>query len=208
MRPNQLTNFNMQIYGQRGERLYLDEAERRRFLAAVVRQEPALQVLCLVLFYSGCRLSEALALTPDNLRIAEGVICFQTLKRRGLFVREVPVPEWLLARLASMTKEGQLHRNLWPIHRATAWRQIKQIMATADIYGAQATPKGLRHGFGVHAVRCGIPLNLLQKWLGHSQMTTTAIYASLLGAEEIEVAKKMWQSNGSNRTIGWSKTTR
>ena len=32
----------------------------------------------------------------------------------------------------------------------------------------KASPKGLRHGFGVAAVSAGIPL--LQKWLGHTQM--------------------------------------
>lgn len=180
MRPTPHPNFNMRIYGQRGERLYLDEAERQRFLAAVEQQRSELRTLCLVLFYTGCRLSEALALTPDRLRMAEGVICFRTLKRRGLFVREVPVPAWLVREVSGPGGDGDRHRThpLWRMHRATAWRQIKQVMAQAGIHGPQATPKGLRHGFGVHAIRCGIPLNLLQRWLGHSQMTTTAIYTT------------------------------
>jgi integrase/recombinase XerD len=42
-------------------------------------------------------------------------------------------------------------------------------------------PKGLRHGFGVQAVSAGIPLNLVQRWLGHSQLSTTAIYANAVG---------------------------
>lgn len=188
MRSARPPQFRMQIHDQRGQRLYLDEAERQRFLAVVQQQAPALQTLCLVLFYTGCRLSEALALTADSLRLTEGVICFRTLKRRGLFVREVPVPAWLIRQLLESVPAGRL----WAMHRATAWRRIKQIMATADIYGAQATPKGLRHGFGVHAVRCGIPLNLLQKWLGHSQMTTTAIYANATGTTERRFAEVMW----------------
>ncbi|MEA3152395.1 MAG: integrase/recombinase XerD, partial [Gammaproteobacteria bacterium] len=28
----------------------------------------------------------------------------------------------------------------------------------------------LRHGFGVAAVTAGVPLNLVQKWLGHAQL--------------------------------------
>ncbi|MCA7117843.1 MAG: hypothetical protein LGL72_00085 [Acidibrevibacterium sp.] len=39
----------------------------------------------------------------------------------------------------------------------------------------------------------GIPLNLLQKWLGHAQLTTTAIYANATGAEEKNIASKMWE---------------
>ena len=46
--------------------------------------------------------------------------------------------------------------------------------------------QGLRHGFGVAAVSAGIPLNLVQKWLGHAQLTTTAIYADAVGEERAE----------------------
>ena len=65
-------------------------------------------------------------------------------------------------------------------------------MGAADIRSLPATPKGLRHGFGVHAVMCGIPLNLIQKWLGHADIATTAIYTNVLGPEERAVAARMW----------------
>lgn len=32
--------------------------------------------------------------------------------------------------------------------------------------GAHKTTKGLRHGYGVAAVRAGVQLNLLKRWLG------------------------------------------
>ena len=54
--------------------------------------------------------------------------------------------------------------------------------------GPHASPKGLRHGFGVAAVSAGSPLNLVQKWLGHAQLTTTAIYADAVGEEEQSIA--------------------
>jgi integrase/recombinase XerD len=77
--------------------------------------------------------------------------------------------------------------------RTTAWRKIKKIMTDAGIDNeAHAVPKGLRHGVGVAAVQAGIPLNLVQKWLGHAQLTTTAIYANAVGAEEQNIASKMW----------------
>ena len=50
--------------------------------------------------------------------------------------------------------------------------------------GPHASPKGLRHGFGVAAVTADAPLNLVQKWLAHAQLSTTAIYADTVGAEE------------------------
>jgi integrase/recombinase XerD len=75
----------------------------------------------------------------------------------------------------------------------TGWRAIHAIMQAAGLSGPHASPKGLRHGFGVAAVFAGIPLNLLQKWLGHAQLTTsTAIYANATSTEEKNIAQKMW----------------
>lgn len=75
----------------------------------------------------------------------------------------------------------------------TAWRHVTAVMAGAGIEpGPHRTPKGLRHGYGVHAINSGVPLNMLQKWMGHAQLETTAIYANALGAEEQGIAARMW----------------
>jgi integrase len=80
---------------------------------------------------------------------------------------------------------------LWPWSRMTGWRAVHAVMQAARLDGPHASPKGLRHGFGVAAVSAGIPLNLVQKWLGHAQLTTTAIYANAVGAEEKDIARMM-----------------
>ena len=74
----------------------------------------------------------------------------------------------------------------------TSWRAVHAVMATTRLDGPHASPKRLRHGFGVAAVSAGIALNLVQKWLGHAQLTTTAIYADAVGAEEKDIARRMW----------------
>ena len=51
---------------------------------------------------------------------------------------------------------------------------------------------GLRHGFGVHAISSGEPLNILSKWMGHATLELTSIYANTLGAEEQGIAARMW----------------
>jgi len=64
-------------------------------------------------------------------------------------------------------------------------------MSEANIEGAQATPKGLQYGFGIYAIAdCKIPLNMVQKWLGHAEIKTTAIYANAIGKEERDIANK------------------
>jgi len=51
------------------------------------------QTLCAVLYYTGCRISEALALTPRRVDIGDQVVIVESLKkrRRGVY-RAVPVP--------------------------------------------------------------------------------------------------------------------
>ncbi|KAB7615839.1 site-specific integrase [Amylibacter sp. SFDW26] len=58
-------------------------------------------------------------------------------------------------------------------------------MKDAKVTGPQVSPKGLRHGYGINAVRSGVQLNMLQKWMGHAFITTTAIYANTVGPEEL-----------------------
>jgi integrase len=90
------------------------------------------------------------------------------------------------------TKKDSPSPPLWDFGRTTAWKKVLEVMKAAGVKGPQATPKGLRHGFGVAAIQAGIPLNLLQRWLGHAQLTTTAIYANAVGPEERNIAARMW----------------
>jgi len=53
-------------------------------------------------------------------------------------------------------------------------------------------PKALRHAFGVGATQKNVPLNIVQKWMGHSRLSTTAIYADAVGDEERLLANRMW----------------
>ena len=39
----------------------------------------------------------------------------------------------------------------------------------------------------------GVPLNMLSKWMGHSTLEVTAIYANATGAEEQGIAARMWR---------------
>ncbi len=58
--------------------------------------------------------------------------------------------------------------------------------------GPHLCPKGLRHGYGINAIINKVPLNMLQKWMGHSKMVTTAIYANAVGEEQNKIASRMW----------------
>jgi integrase len=185
------------LYTSAGRRKYLTPDERRRFLgAAYASTRPELRTFCLVLAYTGCRISEALALRACDIASESGHISVRSLKKRRevAVIREVPVPANLLNALLEthdLSRESGEH--IWPWSRSRAWQLVKAVMDVAEIPpGPHATPKGLRHGFGVHAIHSGVPLNLVQRWLGHSRLETTAIYLQAMGKEEREIASRMW----------------
>ncbi len=62
----------------------------------------------------------------------------------------------------------------------------------AEVQGTQASPKGLRHGFGVKATQSTRNPRLVQKWLGHTTLEMTTIYMDVIGDEERDAARKMW----------------
>src|SRR4051794_15880142 len=83
-----------------------------------------------------------------------------------------------------------------------AWRQVTAVMAAAGIPpGPHHTPKGLRHGFGIHAISSGVPLNMLCKWMGHASMEVTAIYANALGV----ITHPLIEVKSSVKSGAWRK---
>ena len=191
-----------ELFDQAGSRKYLTHDERKAFLKAADRAPREIRTFCHLLHFSGCRISEALALTCDRVDFANGAVTVESLKkRRGGVYRSVPVPPALLDTLDSVhnvrdteARRGRGRRvKIWAWERTTAWHKVKAVMDAAGLgEGPQVSPKGLWHGFGVSAVTSGIPLNLVQKWLGHAQLSTTAIYADAVGAEEKSIASHMW----------------
>jgi integrase/recombinase XerD len=157
-----------QLYDREGRRLYLTAAERDAFLEAATKADKPIRTLCSVLYYTGCRISEALALTPRSIDLNAQTIIFETLKKRRRHVfRPVPVPKTLLDHLDlahdirkahRSGKPDQLNALLWPVSRVTAWRQVSTVMTAAGIpEGPHRCPKGLRHGYAIHALGWGIP---------------------------------------------------
>ncbi len=183
------------------ERKYLNKEERRRVIAAMSQLDGPAALFALTLAWSGARISEVLALTPASLQIEQSLISIVTLKRRRWCVREVPIPPELMRALAKEFLLGAVQKNgdridarLWPISRSTAWRIVKRIMTAAGISGRAACPRGLRHAFGVGTLQAGIPITLVQKWLGHARLSTTAIYAQAVGPDELAFASRFWNT--------------
>lgn len=191
------------LYALNGSRKYLNHAERGRALAAMENLEIDRALFALTLAWTGARVSEVLALTRASFQLESGVVAVHTLKRRRHVVREVPIPPELMQALDRRFKmsagfhtpqlaQKNVATRLWPWSRVTAWRIIKDVMRRSSVEGRHACPRGLRHAFGIGALQAGVPLNLAQRWLGHSRIATTAIYAAACGPEELAFAGRFW----------------
>lgn len=190
------------LYDHAGNRKYLTISERRAFLNVVKLRPAEIQTFCRLLTYSGARISEILALTPRQVDLAAGIVVIESLKkrRRGIF-RALPIPPNLLAELEQVhrirdaqTDPTRNSARIWSWCRTTAWHYVKACMTEAGITGRQATPRGLRHTFGVSVLQSGVPINLAKKWLGHSRLSTTEIYTDAVGSEEKAIANRFWQT--------------
>ena len=90
---------------------------------------------------------------------------------------------------------------LWNWSRTKGWYVVRAVMKSAKIAGPHAPPKGLRHGFGIKAITCGVPLNTLQQLFGHAQLSTTSsIYADAMGSEKRQLVERMWRSRDDMST--------
>jgi integrase len=190
----------MNLHGSTGARKYLNVVERQRFRRAMCKMSPQVRAFCLTLMWSGGRISETLALTPAAIDLDGGVVTLHTLKRRqpGV-IREVPLPGALLRDLdrvfglrARQRDPKLIPVRLWPWSRTTAWRRTKEAMAVANLLGPAAMPKGLRHTFGVAAF-AAVPPHIVQRWMGHASLRTTAIYGDVSGREERGLASRVWR---------------
>lgn len=176
-----------------GRRKYLCESEGRRFLRVAAAMDDHTRAFCLLLSYTGCRISEALEVTPRRLDAEGGYVIFRTLKRRKRVFRIVPVPVALMRELKQLARGRGEAERLWLWSRQTAWRRVKHVMEGARISGPQAMPRGLRHQFGVCALEANMPLSLTQRLLGHASSRTTTLYQNVSASDARRLMQRMWR---------------
>ena len=125
-------------------RLYVSADERRRFIAAARDYKRTdVATFAATLAYTGCRISEALAVRANDVDLDEHTVRFRTLKRRLEHWRQVPVPDAhvreleLVHQLRALQNTRRSNRPLWPMGRSTASRHINRLMQRAGIDGPQ-----------------------------------------------------------------------
>ena len=187
------------LFDDDGNRKYLTLEERGLYFAAIPKAlDRDKRTFALLLYYTGCRVSEGLAVTHGRIDYSKKGVVFQTLKRRKKTFRFVPLPGHFLEKLDDVHRvkdfqKDQADMRLWTFERTTAWRCISDVMAEAGIQGVQATPKGLRHSFVIHHQELRTPEHMIQRWMGWASRDMIEVYGRAIGIEERKLAAKLWE---------------
>jgi integrase/recombinase XerD len=169
------------------EPLSLADVEALR--AACSRRAPTgirNRALLAVLFRSGLRVSEALALFPKDLDPSGGSL--RVLRGKGDKARTAPLPtdaadavdRWLECRKRlGLTGRHPLFCTLKgePLWDSYVRTLCKRLAAKAGVE-KRVHPHGFRHGWALSQVESGTSLPVIQQLLGHSSLATTATYVS------------------------------
>jgi len=129
-----------------------------------------------MLIFTGCRLSEIQLLKWGYVK--PGLLVLPDSKTGA---RRIPICDQAIAILDKMPRALHSDYVFWadgPRGFVTdyqkPWRRIRQAANLDDV-----RIHDLRHTFASHAVQQGVPLQLVGKLLGHSQLQTTMRYAHL-----------------------------
>ena len=141
-----------------------------------------------LLYATGIRVSELISLNVDDVNISAGFIkCVGGGKYRiiPMYPAAIRALDDYLAKvrpnLIASPLETALFVNLngERMSRQGFWKIIKHYQQTAQI-DKDITPHTLRHSFAAHLLENGADLKAIQEMLGHSDISSTQIYAKLV----------------------------
>lgn len=142
------------------------------------------KLLILLLYQTGLRISEALALTPSSIRNFEGKPAMEIVGKGKKF-RLVALPVNLKEKLESYAYRAKIEakKRFFDINRFRAWQVLDEVTKKAGI-GKRVFPHLLRHSDAIIRLRKTGNPKALQYHLGHNTPAMTLRYLSTLTQED------------------------
>lgn len=160
---------------------YLDMAT----INAIIERapSPALKIYLLLEKDTGGRISEILQYARvRDIDFEEKEISLRNLKRKNkkIDIKTIPLTKNTIAELSNYIQENALKpdspiilKDEFTKNRFKVYREVKRI---GIMFGKHITPKIFRHSLAIHLVKKGVPLEMVRRILGHTDIRTTAFY--------------------------------
>jgi len=146
-----------------------------------------------LLYGCGLRISEALDLTPADVRTGTTTL---RITGKGNKTRLVPLLPVVLEAVAKYRQLCPIHLDEGePLFRGSRGGKLQPAIiqrAMQKLRGAfglpeTATPHALRHSFATHLLAGGGDLRTIQELLGHASLSTTQVYTGVDASRLLEV---------------------
>ena len=151
-----------------------------------------------LLYATGIKVSELISIKVSDINTQIGVVHL----RSGKNERVIPIYPAAIKALVTYCNNvrfivvndksiDELFTNMngQPMTRQGLWKIIKQYAQSANIK-KNITPHTIRHSFAAHLLENGAPLRDIQEILGHSDLSSTQIYAQLMRNRSAQSYKK------------------
>ncbi len=157
--------------------------------------DPTYRLALEILWKTGARISEVLAITPHSFEILARKVLhlkLKTLKSRGRPTKQTKarVPSRLVPILDEGLKQRirdhikiygiKLHERLFKFGRHVLNKRLKKIVNNMENPFCNVSCHTLRHSFAIHLVLHTVPLKYISQILGHKNLKTTDIYTQVL----------------------------
>ena len=140
-----------------------------------------------LVYATGIRVTELISLNIDDIDLENSSIKTSTRGKDRIIpigtLANSALTEYLTKARKSMLKDDNdnalfVNVNGKRLTRQGFWKIIKQYKNQADI-DVDITPHTLRHSFAMHLLENGAELRAIQEMLGHSDISSTQVYAQM-----------------------------
>ncbi len=166
------------VKAKREKGMSLTVEEQTEFMSAI--RGSNLEYYFLFCLYTGCRRSEALAVRHEDIDETKRIIHIHGTKTE-LSDRVIPLFDTTSKILSELPASGKL----FDFKSDYVTKQFK-------LFCPNHTLHDLRHTFATRALEAGVPIKVVQTWLGHSEISTTAdIYSDVTKELSLSEAAKL-----------------
>ena len=196
----------MDLYHRNGDRKYLTPEEREKFWKAAEAAPREVRTFCGTLFYTGCRITEALELTAARIDLTDRRSLFEKSRKRGLQGRSSAARLPRYPRSRSQHQGGPETLGQGPQGHAVGLVPDDRLYPCAGSHAGgrhHRTPccaEGLEAWVRRQCDRERRAAEQAAKVAGTRQPQNIAIYADAGGAEEDRIAERLWWGNTGRAT--------